>query len=1129
MSSTNLRLADAPAPALLARVLLCSSIAALATSSALGQQRAIREPFARDAVTVDEMRERAQTQPFVRGEVVVALELPGSPTALDGRLRGLDWAARTGAARAGLDRTLLSFARTPNVSVALVLVDLRGADVFGAMRALATSPDVLWSAPNFYSPLADPRDLVPNDPMYGSQYHHPLMENDDAWDITLGDGSIVIGVTDDGVDIDHEDLIANVWTNSGETPGDGFDNDSNGYVDDVNGWDFVFDNNDPNPDSSGDDHGTHVAGIAGARTDNATGVAGTAGRCTILPLQFFASGQLWTAANIAETFAYSVDNGAQITTTSYNINGWVGDPVFTAGLQYLYDQGGMHFNSAGNGSELNPVRQAFEQTFLTINTDSNDVKSSSSNYGIGCDVCAPGSSILATEIGDTYGEKSGTSMASPNAAAVAALIWSQNPSWTREQVAAQLMATADDVDSANPGLEGLLGAGRVNSHRALTETIGAPQVESLGGLTEGGGSFEVEFDQIMEPSTVNDSANYEVRESGADGVFDTGDDDVRVVTPAKTYMLSTNQMELDVGGPPLGLGDYRLTLFSGGLTNPFGTGLDGDGDGSGGDDFVFPFQIGPAQVAPAGSLTHRWSTGSSIDTNGEVDGYNIKLDPGQTLSVLVEAEGGLVPAVEVRDSIGNPLATGVPVGSSQVVQGLAIDTAGLYEVAVSGSGGTTGPYALSILLNALFEEEAAGGVANESSAAAEDLEAGAIVLGVRPAARLAALGHAGFGEDFESGSVGSDWALTSSVAEGRIQISSEFGAANGTTYAMVMDRTPSGDFNLNEAVWTIDLSSISAPFLNFHHAEWNDEEDPLPASFSGSANGDGVSISEDGTNWHRIYDPASQSSGVWQSVAVDLAAAASGAGISLGRNFRIKFQQYDNFPLTTDGRGYDEIAITSAVGFDDWYGFELADAQTATLGVASLDPMATVGLELYARNGTTLLATGVATANLSSAIAAYRDSTTDGSKDKYYARVTVTGGEYDLVVTRSAGFDLESNDTPPSAQNLTGRSGVLGHVESGSDDYYRFHLTPGEKLALTASLPAEGPFQFANGLATDGGSALRLELRDPDGDLVASGTAGLEHVAAMSGDHVLRVYGDGGASGEYVLSRPVLRPRVLGQ
>lgn len=1113
-------------------------LAVVAVVPVHGQDRPVREPFTVRAVTVEQMEERAKTHPFVPGEVVVALRLAGGRAEAEGSLRRIDWAERVGSRRASLDRTLLSFPEPPHHSIVLALVDLGTQDVFAAMRTLEDDSDVRWCSPNFYAPLEDPREYVPSDPQYGSQYHHPLMQNDLAWNTTLGDASIILAITDDGIDIDHQDLIANVWTNPGEVAANGIDDDGNGYVDDVNGWDFVSGNNNPNPNSSSDDHGTHVAGICAARTDNAVGVAGTAGQCTIMPLQFYSGSLGWTAATCAEAFAYAVDNGAQITTTSYNLDTWVGDPVYTAGLQYLYDQGGMHFNSGGNGGALNPPRQVFEQTFLVANTGSGDVLSGSSNYGTGTDVAAPGSSILSTLIGDTYGTKSGTSMASPNAAGVAALIWSQNPSWTREQVAAQLLATADNIDAANPGYAGWLGAGRVNSYRALTETVGIPAIEELIGLPADGSatdlpvaSFEITFDQLMEPSSVNAPSHYDLRESGADGVFDTADDLPIAVTPTKEYMLGTNQMEFAIGGGALGLGSYRFTIFAGGLENPFGTDLDGDGDGVAGADFVTTFQIGPQRLEPAGSLVHELVRVASIDAPGEIDTFAMKLDAGQILSALVTSDGALLPVIEVRNPSGTLVASGTSIGSSVIVQGLAIAVAGNYEFSIYDAGSATGTYGFTVLLNALFEEEAAGGAPNDSAAAAEDLEPGSLAIGRAPATRLAAVGRTGIGEDFESGSLGGGWALSSSGPEGRIQITDEYGAADGSTFALVMDCTVNGTYVLNEAVWTVDLSNVPSPILTFHHAEWGDEEDSMPTSFTGSANGDGVSISEDGTTWYRVLDAQSLSSGVWQPVTVDLAAAAASAGINIGSSFRIKFQQYDNYGLTTDGRGYDQITIASGAGFPDWYRFRLEDGVGATLAVQALSSGATADVDLFASDGTTLLGSGTTTSTLSSVIRKYVDSTTDGVPETYFAHVSCSGGNYVLLVTRSATFDIESNDSSANPQDLTDFSGVLGYVEAGADDYYEIAIPPYPvlrpnvdlPLRLFADLPAAGPFAFGNPLAQPSGSLLRMELYAPGGAFVAGGSADLLLSHVPPGTYLLRVFAEDGASGEYVLSR-VTRP-----
>ena len=505
-------------------------------------------------------------------------------------LQGIDASFRVDDAR-----SLLQWQRRGETVITnVVLIDYSppGLDHLVVREHLVGVPGFRWAAPNV-GLTGDVKELIPNDPLYGSQYHHPLIQSDDAWDITLGDSSVIIGVTDDGVDLDHEDLAANIWINAGETPGDGIDNDSNGYVDDVNGFDFVFNNNDPNPNGT-DDHGTHVAGIAAAKTDNGIGVAGVAGDATIMPLQFYSSGQPWLASTIAEAFGYGVDNGARILSTSYNMDGWVGDPTVMAAFDYIYDQGAIHFNSAGNGGALNPPRQAFHQSFLVVSTDSSDHKSSFSNYGDGVEVSAPGSSILSCVLNDAYGTKSGTSMAAPIAAGVAALIWSANPTWTRDQVGAQIYFTGDNIDALNPGFEDLLGR-RVNPFRALTMTLPAPKLVSSDGLPDEGGavageltSFELRFDQIMDPGTVNSPSGFSLLFAGADDSFGTGDDAPVAITWDE-YLIGGNKITFTPTGSLPGSGFYRFTADGSVLANPFGTALDGNADGIPGDSWTRTF------------------------------------------------------------------------------------------------------------------------------------------------------------------------------------------------------------------------------------------------------------------------------------------------------------------------------------------------------------------------------------------------------------------------------------------------------------------------------------------------------------------------------------------------------------
>ncbi len=169
-------------------------------------------------------------------------------------------------------------------------------------------------------------------------------------------------------------------------------------------------------------------------------------------------------------------------------------------------------------------------------------------------------------------------------------------------------------------------------------------------------------------------------------------------------------------------------------------------------------------------------------------------------------------------------------------------------------------------------------------------------------------------ENFEMGSLGGDWTTYSSDPGGRLRVTGAYGTAAGS-YALLMDRSNRNPQTLNEAIWTVDMSGVTDPTLSFYHAEWADGQDAFSGDFTGHYNADGVAISDDGVNWHPVWDAANQATrGEWLQYSVDLAAEAAAAGMTLGPNFQIKFQQYGDRPIATggrsDGRGYDEITIT---------------------------------------------------------------------------------------------------------------------------------------------------------------------------------------------------------------------------
>lgn len=471
------------------------------------------------------------------------------------------------------------------------------------LNALRQERFVTWAAPNMIYDTGvgyDPREYLPNDPLYSSQWHHPLMKNNLAWDVatSMGQG-VIVAVVDDGVTLNHPDLSQNIWVNAGEFPGNGIDDDGNGYTDDIRGWDFSSGDNNPNPVGL-PSHGTPVAGNIAARIDNNVGLTGVAGKATLLPVRFYGSGA-WTSDVVAESYVYAVDNGAKILNVSYNIDQFAADPLFRAALDYVYDTGALYMNSAGNNGQFNPARGVYDQGLFVMASDGSDKMLSYSNYGVDMDIVTPADPVWTTD--DTgYSTFNGTSSATPVASGAMALVWAAHPGWTRAQVVAQVLGTADNITSLNPTYAGYLGYGRINTFRAMTETLMAPRLGAVAGLpAEGGvsprpiGGFSIIVGSIFDESTVTGSS-FEMRYAGPDNAFDTSDDTTLPLSVGAvnggSYKIGTNALDFNVGSS-MKPGLYRFTALSNGagLKDPFGMSLDGNGDGTGGDAFIRNFSV----------------------------------------------------------------------------------------------------------------------------------------------------------------------------------------------------------------------------------------------------------------------------------------------------------------------------------------------------------------------------------------------------------------------------------------------------------------------------------------------------------------------------------------------------------
>ena len=351
-----------------------------------------------------------------------------------------------------------------------------------------------------------------NDPLFIDQWHYENTGQNngtpdadisllDAWQVETGNPDVIVAIEDGGIDFDHVDLAANMWINPGEIAGNSIDDDNNGYVDDIYGYNFA--------DDAGEiyvgEHGTHVAGTVAAVSNNGIGVSGVAGGSgnndgvKLMSCNVFSA----TSGGFAEAYTYAADNGAVISQNSWSYtypNQY--DQAVLDGIDYFIANagganatmnGGIVIFAAGNDNSQSRYYPAYYENVLAVAaTNKNDVRSFYSNYGTWVDISAPGgefetsiedpTAIHSTIPNDSYGVLQGTSMACPHVSGVAALVVSKYAgNITPIELRAKLVDNTDPIDALNESrYEGKLGSGRLNAYKALTDD-NLPSVPS--GLT----------------------------------------------------------------------------------------------------------------------------------------------------------------------------------------------------------------------------------------------------------------------------------------------------------------------------------------------------------------------------------------------------------------------------------------------------------------------------------------------------------------------------------------------------------------------------------------------------------------------------------------------------------------------
>lgn len=402
-----------------------------------------------------------------------------------GQKRGLERALQGGSMRAfrqppGLARGRMDRWRHVTLPDAI--------DIKKMTERLRRNPAVELVEPNYIVTT----NVVPNDPDFTQLWGlnntgqtggaaDADIDAPEAWDIQTGaDSGVIVAVNDTGVDYNHDDLKDSMWINPGEIAGNGIDDDGNGYVDDVHGYDFYNDDGDPFDDHG---HGTHVAGTIAASANNGIGITGVSWGAKIMAVKFFNSQGQGTVAGAIDSVLYATSMGARIMNNSWGGGGY--SQALKDAIRTAHDANALFVAAAGNSNNDNDLNPHYPSSYDVPNvlavaaTDQSDQRAWFSSYGANSvDLGAPGVDIYSTLPSQSYDYKSGTSMATPHVVGAAAVVLAHKPQFTAEEVKGLLIDTVDPV----PALASLVASGgRLNLNSALRceESIGSAYTLSV--------------------------------------------------------------------------------------------------------------------------------------------------------------------------------------------------------------------------------------------------------------------------------------------------------------------------------------------------------------------------------------------------------------------------------------------------------------------------------------------------------------------------------------------------------------------------------------------------------------------------------------------------------------------------
>ncbi len=349
-----------------------------------------------------------------------------------------------------------------------------GNDVFAAAEKMLDDPSVVWAEPLYIYQT----HYQPSDPGRSEQWYMDKIQIYEAWEqvlqnneIALNDTNVLVAIIDTGVDTGHPDLRKNIWQNPDEIPDNGIDDDNNGYVDDIVGWDFGDSDNDPTPsETAGNNHkwhGTWVAGVASAVTDNRLGIAAPAYNAKIMAIKTTRDtdpdqGVAYWPIGVV----YAAQQGADIINCSFS--GPTPSNLGRLVMSIAMNQGSLVVAAAANqGNDSLHYPASYRRVFSVSATDEDDKKASFSTYNAMVDISAPGVNMHTTGIDRKYDDVQGTSFAAPLVASVAALVKAVHPEYTFAQIREQVRVSADYIDDLNLPYRNTLGRGRLNAYQAI--------------------------------------------------------------------------------------------------------------------------------------------------------------------------------------------------------------------------------------------------------------------------------------------------------------------------------------------------------------------------------------------------------------------------------------------------------------------------------------------------------------------------------------------------------------------------------------------------------------------------------------------------------------------------------------